>query len=394
MNDVEKKLILACARISLSPRIVSKIRDCASRVTNWQVVFDAANTHGVNSLLYTNLKKACPDSVPAEIMEKLRAAYVSNTKKNLSYSAALLKILEIFSRNDILAVPFKGPLLAEQVYGDIGLRQFSDLDILVGKCDVMGAKNLLINSGFKIDITLDRKNEEKYLEFENSFSFFSPQGGPSIDLHWEMSGRYLLKPLYIETFHDKLKQIDFMGQKVFSIPDDLLLIYLCIHANSHCWERLEWLSCFAEMAHRQNENHLSRTIGLAKEMGCRRMFHLGLYMSFVLLDMPLPDSLLSELLCDRGLVNAGKKIEKIIFSPKTHTHGDADWRFSPLHIQVRDTRFDGLKYAICLYTIPTIKEWLKYPLPSRLSFLYRLFRPIRLGKAFLLREKIKTVSEG
>jgi len=36
----------------------------------------------------------------------------------------LLKLLDLFENHGIPAVPFKGPVLASSIYGDLSLRQF------------------------------------------------------------------------------------------------------------------------------------------------------------------------------------------------------------------------------------------------------------------------------
>ncbi|GAG91885.1 unnamed protein product, partial [marine sediment metagenome] len=82
-------------------------------------------------LLYQSLKKTCPEAVPDDTLEQLRAYFLTNAKRNLFLTGKLLRLLELLKDNGILAVPFKGPVLAESVYGDLSLRQFADLDILV-----------------------------------------------------------------------------------------------------------------------------------------------------------------------------------------------------------------------------------------------------------------------
>jgi hypothetical protein len=397
MRDAGNNLILACSRIALSPDHIFRIREYASQIFNWENVFRTASSHGIAPLLYTHLKKSCPDLITADVMNQLQKMYVRNYTKNLSVSAMLLKILNLFTAKGILAVPLKGPVLAEKVYGDISLRQFSDLDILVKKEDVIKVQNLLVGCGYEPELKLDGKRGSQYLEFENSISFFHNKCGPSIDLHWEMTGRYLLTPLYLEAFEGKLQQSVFLNQKVLSIPDDILLIYLCLHGTSHCWDRFEWLCCFVEMVRKQNEKGLFEIIELAGEIGCKRLLYLGLYLGYDLLDAALPDKVLETIVNDKEVVKYGKKVKQIIFNQKTDSIDVAKWRFSPLHIQIRDTYRDRLNYAVYLYTMPTIKEWIKCPLPSWLTPLYRVIRPLRLGIAFLsgknsLSKKIKTTN--
>jgi hypothetical protein len=59
----------------------------------------------------------------------------------------LLQTLELLRESGIQTVPFKGPALAVQAYGDLSLRQYDDLDLLIHEADVPRAYQLLIANG-------------------------------------------------------------------------------------------------------------------------------------------------------------------------------------------------------------------------------------------------------
>ncbi len=67
---------------------------------------------------------------------------------NILLTHELQKLLALFADNDVRAVPYKGPALALQLYGNVALRQFSDLDILVHPRDVLRARDLLLAEGY------------------------------------------------------------------------------------------------------------------------------------------------------------------------------------------------------------------------------------------------------
>jgi hypothetical protein len=64
------------------------------------------------------------------------------THYNLFLEKELLTLLDTFKANNIMAVPFKGPLLAVAIYGDMLLRECGDLDFLIKRKDVRIAINL------------------------------------------------------------------------------------------------------------------------------------------------------------------------------------------------------------------------------------------------------------
>jgi len=377
LKNSEIRLIIACARTELTPEVIGDIKEQVGRINDWEKVIYLASFHRMSALLYSNLKKACPDSVPREILNGLKKIYKENAVRNFSISIKLLKIIDLLKKNNIQAIPFKGPIIAEKAYKDLNLRSFSDLDILIKKKEVPTAKNLLIQHGFKAEITLSPEREKKYLGHENSISFYG-KNNLSIDLHWEITGRYLLNHLSFESFENRLQTISFLSKKIISLPDDVMLVYLCVHGTSHCWDRFEWLCCFVELIKKQTDENIITAFNLATAMGAKRIFLLGLYLGQDLLDARYPEKLEKAFASDRGVISCANKIKNQIFEQKSYSDGDAAWRFSPVHVLIRDSYIDRFRYLVYLFTMPTIKEWTKYPLPTCLTLLYRIIRPIRL----------------
>ena len=70
--------------------------------------------------------------LPSAIELSLHSSYETNLRRSLWFAGELARILTGFERAQVKAIPYKGPTLAQLVYGDLGLRSFSDLDFLVG----------------------------------------------------------------------------------------------------------------------------------------------------------------------------------------------------------------------------------------------------------------------
>lgn len=382
MIQSEIKLIKACARTHITPGIQTSIQNYTCHISNWQKLIQIASFHRVLGLLYQNLKLANFDSVPGDIMSQLKKSYTDNAARNMIISSTLFQLLKLFNTHSIPAIPFKGPTIAQKAYGDINLRTYSDLDILIKKTDFMKAQSLLIQSGYRPEINLPEGSENKYFEQEDAITFFGKNKIP-IDLHWDITGKYLLKPLYLEHFENKLQTISVLDNTIVSIPDNFTLINLCQHGTSHNWERLEWLCSFVELVNQQDEKSLNSTLLLAETIGAKRIFLLGLSLGQTILDAKYPESIHNALASDKTIRKFTQQLNKQIFQPKIDADASGQHRFSTLHIFIRDSFRDKLKYCIYLLTMPSVKEWRKYPLPLWLTPLYRIIRPIRLLAKYL-----------
>ena len=105
--------------------------------------------HNVTALLYRRLKQVPAALIPAGLMQRLHDLYFASALRGHRMTGLLLQTLDLLQESGIQAVPFKGPALAVQAYGDLSLRQYDDLDLLIHEADVPRAYSLLVANGYQ-----------------------------------------------------------------------------------------------------------------------------------------------------------------------------------------------------------------------------------------------------
>ena len=145
----EAELLLCCARTRMDPETADRIKALLQQGIDWEYLIQTALPHGMLPLLYWSLNSTCPERVPKDFLERLRSHFYANARHNLVLTAELLKLLGLLKTQQIPAIPFKGPVLAASVYGNLSLREFADLDILVRSKDALRAKDLLLSLGYQ-----------------------------------------------------------------------------------------------------------------------------------------------------------------------------------------------------------------------------------------------------
>lgn len=380
LNQPEIILLLLCSSVRPSESEHEKIKKIAASRLDWSLICRLAIEHRIFPLLYKNIKSTIFEDVPDWAIQKLKNATALNTTRNLYLTSILLRHLDLFHSNQIRAVPFKGPVLAEDVYGDIGLRYFSDLDILVSPNDVQSSYNLLIKNNYKPTLNINEKQLQKYINSEDELSFFNKTSNTIIELHWELSGRYLSTPLFIDVFNNRLKQIAFHSRPILVLSNEDLLIYLCIHGSRHGWVNIEQICSIAELIKKSSINWTT-VEATAVDWKCFKILDLGLHLAWRFFNLDLPESIRLRLIKNRPIENLSQRIASSIFyssiAKKTENFSS---RFSPFHLKIRDSFLDKLRYVGRLLFSPTEKEWLYYPFPTQLAFLHYLLRPFRLIK--------------
>ena len=108
----------------------SALRIGISRRSTGAKFLRLAEHHGVLPLVARNLIEHGL-GLPPEIERSLRSAYEVNLRRSMLFTAELARIMQHFERRQLRAVPYKGAVLAQSLYRDLGLRSFSDLDFLI-----------------------------------------------------------------------------------------------------------------------------------------------------------------------------------------------------------------------------------------------------------------------
>ena len=187
------------------------------------------------------LKLVCWDAVPQTIQLELERFIRANLQKNLFLTGELFRLLEVFQKNGIPIAAFKGPVLAESVYGDLSLREFSDLDVMVHQADLREAEDILIACGYVAQFP-DRDYRSTFFSYHGQYGFSHGETGICVDLHWQLSSKGVAFPVQSAEVWSKLRQVTIAGRTVLTLADDDLVLFLAAHGTKEGWRRLIWVS--------------------------------------------------------------------------------------------------------------------------------------------------------
>jgi hypothetical protein len=376
----EIKLLLCCTRTHISKETVQRVRKLIQDGVDWNNLIQAGIQHKVLPLLYRTLKKTFPQEVPDHVMERLQHDFIINANVNFSLTGELLRIIALFENHGILAIPFKGPVLSESVYGDLALRSIGDLDILVHKHNAIKALNLLISQGYRPEVELDAEQKKSYLQTEYSIDTMNTCKRVIVELHWELTGRHVPYSFCLEQFEDRLKPATLAGKNIYQFPHEELLVYLCFHGSKDCWDTLESITIINELIRSHHKMNWIRVMNLAGRMHCKRVLFLGLSLASDLLGAPLPASLLKEIKSDPNIEKISENIYDTLSLPRvTFQKQEIRSDFSSFHLKIRDHWSDRIRYCISLFFRPSRQEWRSFRLPAASSFLHYFLRPVRLA---------------
>ncbi len=383
-----QQLFLSLIRARPSAERVQRLAADAGPA-GWRGVAELGARNKAAAILYHNLNRlGWRGHLPPDAADRLRMGYLRIVSRNLRLVRRLDEVMGLLRRHGVPAVPFKGPVLARRLYGDPLLRQCSDLDLLVDRASAAAAYRALRSAGYRSAVGADLSERQftALSRYTKAFTFMDPQGDAAIDLHWHLSfhTRY---PYDYACCRDRLASIDIDGRSVPCLSDEDMVVYLCIHGASHGWPDAAAVVWLADTIDLRPDLDWDRVRALAAAFHCKRMTVMGLSMAGVLFDAPLPATVREWIASDptaRALAREG--LRRLFHPGPKERHFTQRLLDIPSFLAIRDNRTDRVRYLLKRLFLPTIKDWRRAALPSRLAFLYFLMRPVVLG-ADLAREK-------
>ncbi|MFN8010169.1 MAG: nucleotidyltransferase family protein [Holophagaceae bacterium] len=345
---------------------------------DWAELTALAARHGLLPLL-TRALAAVPEEAPRQVFVDLWARQERLALRNQVLAGTLLEVLGRLDAAGLPALPFKGPVLADQLHGDVALREFVDLDILVPADRVREARALLEAAGFQPEFPLAPRAERAFLRSPAQYHLLvrDPARDVAVELHWRTDPDAPVEPAGDPAWWERLPRRPFLQGSVRALPPEDLLLVLAFHGSKHHWERLGWLVDLAHLLHRHSALDGAALARRAEALGASRRLALGLDLAVRLLGAPVPPALAAWAAARPGLRALAAPIEAALGLPHPPAPG-------PFRRLARDLRlFDSLPrkaaYATRTLFAPTLEEWTAWPLPPALGWLYPALRVGRLA---------------
>ena len=395
LRRTEEAILLLCSRVAMSGEEADMLGDLTRGQVDWREIVASAAAHRVLPLLHANLKKHLPEAIPHDLFAEMRERVLRNGMSNLALLGKLIEVVALLRQDGIEALAFKGPVLAEKVYGNIGLRTFADLDLLVARHDLPRIVTLLLGHGFRLDIDLSEEQYHKLAE-RNHHAVMIRDGVP-VELHWELSGRYFSRGVYFEALAGRAERVTLSCQRLLTLGGEDLLIYLCVHGCRHHWVQLDAVCCVAEFVKRRTDLDWDLLWRLAGEMGAAQMVALGLSLAGSMLAVQLPREVRERVTNFPQLAKLAEEVAGKMLVPGTpNAAAMGYWQFVSFHRRVMARRWDWLLYCSKPLWNPTHSDWLSLRLPASLSALYYILRPLRLLRKYARKAwgRISTAGNG
>ncbi len=227
----EENLLISLCRLEFTKEQKQQILDLVKIISNWERFLFLANGHGLIALSSFNLEvTGCDKYLPRKEMGLLRTAYLKSMTRNIFLKNLLLEIACLAAKEKINIIALKGNALEEMVYGNKGLRQMSDIDILVDKDKALHLRNILLTSGYS-SFPLISPLHESILPFLKAHLPSIEKNGAIVEIHtrlFEQKGNLITEDFFMRASRPYKNFLN-----IYWLDPQIHFLYLIKHIVRH-----------------------------------------------------------------------------------------------------------------------------------------------------------------
>jgi hypothetical protein len=375
----EMALLLQCAGAT-GEQSYLETATLAGAVESWEIFLELASGHAIVPLVDQQLARIALGTVPPAIAASIGVAARESAVQSLRLSGDLVAVLSALSAAAIDAIPFKGPTLATLIYGNLSLRQFEDLDILVHREEVERSRSVLLSLGYVAVLPYDKDQRASMQLSGHHEQHAHPVSGTTIELHWSLNNRSLTHDSFEHHWWESRQGALIGGASMRTLGVEQMLLYLCMHGGKHSWGRLSWLCDLQRALVAYPDADWDRVWALAAESGSVRMVGIGL----TLVDTLFEGAALTEPAASgRGCDMDANRVSTLIVNRFRNSDSSLPSPDFKVQLRSRERRRDQLRYVWHVFATPHPADVSLLGLPRALHGMYFILRPLRLTIKYL-----------
>jgi predicted O-linked N-acetylglucosamine transferase (SPINDLY family) len=321
----------------------AEIRGILEPGIDWTRFARKVTDHGVACLCGSTLARVAPDLIPEDVLDAFRLSVERTRATNRAAFNEIAGLSDALARAGIDVIALRGPVLAIQAFGDLGLREFGRCDLLVRESDVAS-----------VSARVRAANKA---------------GGHGANVRTGLTGAELTLDISYAELRYRARRADLNGHPMLTLaPEDGLLV-LAVHGSEGMWWRIKWACDVAAFIGSHPDLDWEATITRAHEMGCSRMLLLALSLARRYFGSKVPE---------RATGRANPLIDTLVERIVESWRGDAAHRvaeaFSPDLLRLHNGTVRQGRYLARALLLPRWRHRVSIPVRRQLEHL-----PTRIG---------------
>jgi Uncharacterised nucleotidyltransferase len=289
----EFRLLLACARVNLSVDEVRAIRSQLTEEIDWTGFSRQAIDHGLVSLCGYTLSQVAADLVPEEILEALQMIVEQTRKRNQYLIDELGRLLNALAEAGVESIPFKGPVLALEVLGDLGLYESGDFDVLIRDKDLGPTIATLRGYGYERRGLMRPTQFDLIHWLQGQEIVFKQSSGAAVETCTRVAPATIAIDIDYDGLWQRALRKVFKGHSILTLAPEDELIVLAIDGSRDLWWNMRRACNIAAFIRSQPRLDWVLIGKRARAQGCFRMVLLAVSLARQYFGATVPETIVS-----------------------------------------------------------------------------------------------------
>jgi hypothetical protein len=369
----EHRLLLACGRWLLAPDPSASADAGVLEGVDAGRLAELAEGHGMLPLVSRYLGSLGAAGEP--LRRGLRAGVLEGSHTALALTAELVAVVRRLEELGIRVAAYKGPALAIQAFGDLSLRRFSDLDLVVEPASLDRAAAALGALGFAGERY--ESAAQRDVVRRDGHHLVLMRGPVAVELHWRFSKRVFGFGEELTGVWERRETLSVGGTAVPVLAPEDHMLALAIHASKGVWQALEWTLAIAMLARSLPAEAWDGVAARAEAWGCARALQVSLLLSEVLFATPSPAGAWARLPPDAAMRSLACGI-----AARTLAGTRSPASYLRTQVALRGGGFRKLAFLLRSLFVPSPSDWAGARGTRGGLVLARMARPFRLFRKY------------
>jgi hypothetical protein len=315
---------------------------------SWDDVLDTFAYHRLTPLLFRRVADAgLRGHIPPAALGRLTDEASAVAARSLAHARALVELVRKLTESGIRSLAFKGPVLAQELDGDLGLRFFRDIDVLVAEEDFPRAQVVVDELGYALHPAAARAGPSPVPHHHVAYT----RGQVILELHRTLLSPYRGLEGRLDALWERRRSRTLAGTDLPTLGAEDEILHLSVHGSGHAWFRLRWLADLPAWLNAHPDVDWEGLLAAARAHRFERAFLLGWRLAREHLGVELPGALsVAERRC--GALDALARRCATAWVPPVHPMGD-EGRFAGYQLRLLEgwsnrawfVRAQGLRIA-------------------------------------------------
>ena len=288
----EVRLLLACARTHPTRDDEAEMRAMRVDGVDWTRFARAAIACGLASLAGHAFIGVASDLVPDSILDAFRTTIDQTRQQNRMLLDALLGVIGALSKAGVEAIPFNGPTLAIDAYGDLGLRRLSEnLDLFICARDLAPSIFRLRGLGYERERPSTAAQPAPINGLDSQETSFRHADGSAVTLHTRSTPMSTAPDSDDAGLWRRAQPKVLNGRTLLTLaPEDALLL-LTMQGGKETWRNIRRACDMAALIGSHPGLEWSAVLERAQAQACGSMFLLASSLARKVFGSAVPDAI-------------------------------------------------------------------------------------------------------